>query len=232
MVGIVAQYKNPYDIVAEPKPEGLSDLAWHMAAFADPGLIVTEESAVARFKSLHQDVMGISFAVKGIIFALSNSTSIDGKKQIDLKERVTRGKHPADTGIWDENGSFVPQRFEEVIKNYSSANIDGEPILTSDDLKKLIKDDKDRDAPKCPFNLKEQFTVIGGKVAADLELPSFAKLLNQRTKEGKFYITSSQLHDIYTQGPYMFNVASRVQDELIKNKVPTVFDQLLETHAG
>ncbi|MQL75509.1 hypothetical protein Taro_007876 [Colocasia esculenta] len=50
--------------------------------------------------------------------------------------RIHKGKHGSDSGVYDEEGRFVPEKFEEIFKKHAHTHHDA---LTSNELMELLR---------------------------------------------------------------------------------------------
>ncbi|GFH11496.1 caleosin domain containing [Haematococcus lacustris] len=53
----------------------------------------------------------------------------------DYIKNAHRGKHGSDTGVYDTEGRFVPQKFEEIFSKYDKGNKGG---LDLSDIRRMI----------------------------------------------------------------------------------------------
>ena len=90
------------------------------------------------FRNLGYNVLVSIFAVFAINGGLSYPTTStvlpDSFFRIYL-DRIYKDKHGSDTGTYDTEGRFIPQKFEEIFSKYSS---DGK-TLTLRDVSNMIK---------------------------------------------------------------------------------------------
>ncbi|XP_042498058.1 probable peroxygenase 5 [Macadamia integrifolia] len=122
--------------------EDLEPLQKH-AAFFDrnkDGLIYPWET----FKGFRAIGSGIPLSTVAAIFvnvALSGKTR-SGKFSplfpIEVRN-VQRGKHGSDSGVYDTEGRFVPEKFEQIFNKHAHTNPNA---LTSKELSEMLKDNR------------------------------------------------------------------------------------------
>ncbi|RWR75061.1 putative peroxygenase 4 [Cinnamomum micranthum f. kanehirae] len=75
-----------------------------------------------------------------INLALSSKTLPEGQKAAPnfpiYIENINRAKHGSDTGVYDTQGRFVPEKFEDIFLKHAHSNPDS---LTSDELDEMLK---------------------------------------------------------------------------------------------
>ncbi|XP_010917509.2 probable peroxygenase 5 [Elaeis guineensis] len=66
----------------------------------------------------------------------TNNGSIPAIKLPIIVANIAKGKHGSDSGAYDTDGKFVPEKFEEIFQKHAHAHPDA---LTSDELKEMLK---------------------------------------------------------------------------------------------
>ncbi|KAF3331547.1 putative peroxygenase 5 [Carex littledalei] len=59
-------------------------------------------------------------------------------------ENISRGKHGSDSGAYDSEGRFVPEKFEEIFKKYAKVNPNA---LTSEEVDEMLKGNEQPNDP-------------------------------------------------------------------------------------
>lgn len=143
------------------KYEDMTPLQKHVAFFDrnKDGLIYPWET----FQGMRAIGAGIGLSTVSAIFingALSPKTS-PGKFPSLLfpiyVENISKGKHGSDSGVYDSEGRFVPEKFEEIFKKYAKTKPDA---LTSKELEDLLQGNKEPADAKGHVAAKTEWKVL------------------------------------------------------------------------
>jgi len=165
----------------------LTPLQRHVAFFdRDKDGVIYPSETYEGFRAIGAGVPLSAFSALFINGLLGPKTVPENEKAPAFKlpiyvKNIQKGKHGSDSGVYDANGRFVPEKFEEIFKKHAHTRPDA---LTGKELQELLKANREpKDFKGCIFMQNTTGWVVS--LSGRCSTPS------AKTKKGSFTRTLS-----------------------------------------